>query len=697
MQELFLRHKTLQIWQACPYFDASLSAGASGAAPVISAIVPLSMETTVSNSDRLRIASYEADISRTSKNRQNINITASDARTLQETRIDISGVPAGSTALAVLQSIANALNLTLVYDAQGIGNLQTLICCGGYAQAPALQVLKDICNSFGYFLSVETPERLRIISAGSGTAEAVPFFTVQDFHSEKRYSNLVINKVSPNAAKKSYAFARQIGLDKAQLQDPNMQLLVGEYEQNDGLSATDYKTYKEAYKLEYDVDQSMLFAMSLRTGILHNTPTADLNKALFFCAPCTEIVEAEKAEHTAAMLRGYGMSLVSYYAEYKATWSIFSIFCPPSWIAGRDIYATGSTSEPGGDLSFYKIFTDYADTQIVSATAAAVVEYLPGAGIKEGWMQDTLDVNDPDYNNSSIQYPNIIQYPANKIENFNLPANENWPYWPFRRYIESKDDSGELSGRIDYPPPYGGTKSIEASWKYVKSINFTLSKYDAGFSNISGLSAAEVSSESFFDPRKNAMLYKDSFYLGGASNLHGAQGIANMGQLPNIKYSVKKDPNYILITLQPSKIKAAVSARWNYAGVKAPVFTVSAEPVNIAGFAGPAAFSAAEIIAVSGGNGEATAADVSYSIGSASPKALAVTSQLWGTRAACEAAAPIFPIIYGDLPDYVTFEAPLSAELAPGSLVEFGEDILFILSISYNFKEGVISAKGVTI
>ena len=168
-----------------------------------------------------------------------------------------------------------------------------------------------------------------------------------------------------------------------------------------------------------------------------------------------------------------------------------------------------------------------------------------------------------------------------------------------------------------------------------------------------------------------------------------------MGQLPNIKYSVKKDPNYILITLQPSKIKAAVSARWNYAGVKAPVFTASAEPVNIAGFAGPAAFSAAEIIAVSGGNGEATAADVSYSIGSASPKALAVTSQLWGTRAACEAAAPIFPIIYGDLPDYVTFEAPLSAELAPGSLVEFGEDILFILSISYNFKEGVISAKGV--
>ena len=144
MQQLFLRHKTLQTWQACPYFDASLSAGASGAAPVISAIVPLSMETAVSNSDRLRIASYEADISRTSKNRQNINITASDARTLQETRIDISGVPAGSTALAVLQSIANALNLTLVYDAQGIGNLQTLICCGGYAQAPALQVLKDI-------------------------------------------------------------------------------------------------------------------------------------------------------------------------------------------------------------------------------------------------------------------------------------------------------------------------------------------------------------------------------------------------------------------------------------------------------------------------------------------------------------------------------------------------------------------------
>ena len=286
-----------------------------------------------------------------------------------------------------------------------------------------------------------------------------------------------------------------------------MQLLVGEYEQNDGLSATDYKTYKEAYKLEYDVDQSMLFAMSLRTGILHNTPTADLNKALFFCAPCTEIVEAEKAEHTAAMLRGYGMSLVSYYADYKATWSIFSIFCPPSWIAGRDIYATGSTSEPGGDLSFYKIFTDYADTQIVSATAAAVVEYLPGAGIKEGWMQDTLDVNDPDYNNSSIQYPNIIQYPANKIENFNLPANENWPYWPFRRYIESKDESGELSGQIDYPPPYGGTKSIEASWKYVKSINFSLSKYDAGFSNISGISSVEVSSESFFDPRKNAMLY----------------------------------------------------------------------------------------------------------------------------------------------------------------------------------------------
>jgi hypothetical protein len=312
-------------------------------------------------------------------------------------------------------------------------------------------------------------------------------------------------------------------------------------------------------------------------------------------------------------------------------------------------------------------------------------------------MKDTLEIGDPDYNNSSIQYPNIIQYPSNKIENFNLPQNDNWPYWPFRRYIESKDESGELSGRIDYPPPYGGTKSIEASWKYVKSISFSISKYDAGFSSISGISAAEVSSESFFDPRKNAMLYKDSFFSGGASNLHGAQGAANMGQLPNIKYSVKKDPNYILITLQPSKIKAAVSARWNYAGVKAPVFTASAEPVNIAGFAGPAGFSAAEIVAVSGGNGEATAADVSYSIGSAGPKALPVTSQLWGTRAACEAAAPVFPLLYGDLPDYVTFEAPLSAELVPGSLIEFGEDILFLLSISYNFKEGIISAKGVPI
>ena len=386
---------------------------------------------------------------------------------------------------------------------------------------------------------------------------------------------------------------------------------------------------------------------------------------------------------------------VSYYPVYRNYQTFYGIFCPPSWYAGRDIYANGSINQPGGNLANYMIFSNQADTQIISASNALVVEYLPGAELIKGWMQNTLNPYDSNYNNTAAQYPNDIPYPDNKIEDFNLPANDNWPYWPWRRYITAKDETGEASGRIDYDPP-GGTKSIVSTWNYVKSVSFSCSQYDPGFSNINGIQPGEIAPESFFDPRKNATQYKDSFFSGGASNLHGTPGEANMQALPNIKYQVKKDPSYILIYLQPNKIKAAVSARWNYDGSRAPAFATSSQALVISDLAGAASLRAAEITAVFGGNAETTAADVSYTIGAPGDNVLSVTSQFWGTRAACEAALPAFMRIFGDNPNYATFTAP-GCDLAPGDTVTVNDNLHIVTDISYNIGENTQEGKMVPI
>ena len=169
-----------------------------------------------------------------------------------------------------------------------------------------------------------------------------------------------------------------------------------------------------------------------------------------------------------------------------------------------------------------------------------------------------------------------------------------------------------------------------------------------------------------------------------------------MQALPNIKYQVKKDPSYILIYLQPNKIKAAVSARWNYDGSRAPAFATSSQALVISDLAGAASLRAAEITAVFGGNGETTAADVSYTIGAPGDNVLSVTSQFWGTRAACEAALPAFMRIFGDNPNYATFTAP-GCDLAPGDTVTVNDNLHIVTDISYNIGENTQEGKMVPI
>ena len=693
MVQIYYKSSASDTWHALECYSASVSLSVGAQPPNITATVPLKYANTAFYA--LKAGNYEAEVSRVQKDVSRVTISANKAEALQERRLDIADIGAGRSAIYVLEVIAQALNITLDYNINDVPNLNALICTGGTAVDYAINIINDICNYYGYYCQIITPSRLRIIGAFSqATAQAANYTSLQENRSETRYvAGVCVNKTSPNAEKQTYSYAVKKGRDAAQLIDPDVKILEGEYQQNDGLSVEDYKLYKNAYTLEYTAEDRP-FLTSTTVGILRSTSTAEAKKALFFCAPCTEIVKIEEAQNDAEMLRRYGVSpVISYYPTYRQTWNFYSIFCPPSWIAGRGIYTNGNINEPGGNLAVYGIFSDQQDTRIPGATAAMVLEYLPGADWQAGWVADTLNADDPYKADPSQQYPNILQYPSNKIEDFNLPANDNWPYWPFRRYIESKDDSGELDGRIDYDPP-GGTKSIVAHWDYVKSINFSVSKYDAGFWSISGISASEVSSESFFDPRKNAMQYKDSFYVGGASNIHGAPGIANIGKLPNIKYTLKQDPSYILIYLQPNKIKAAVSARWNYDGAKSPVFAAGSAAINISDIIGSADMRAAEITAVFGGNGEATAADVSYTIGTPSEQALTVTSHFWGTRAACETAMPAFMRIFGDNANYITFSAPMSANsLEIGDTAEIGEDMYILTELSYNLDDRTISGK----
>ena len=684
-------------WHALECYSAGVSLSLDAQPPNITASVPIKYANTAFFA--LKAGAYEAEVSRVQKDVSHETITANKAEALQETRVNIATIGAGRSAIYVIEHIAQTLSITLDYDIEDAPNLNALICTAGTAVNYAANVINDICNYYGYYCQVVTPSKLRIIGASSqAEAQAGNYISLQEIRGETRYiGGLCVNKVSPNAEKQTYSYAIKKGKDAAQLIDPNVQILQGEYQQNDGLSAEDYKLYKDAYTLEYTVDPAWVMAYSEATGILHNTPTAEARKALFFCAPCTDLIMIEKHLVESEMLSAYTDPVtqrqVQYYPTYKDYQQFYGIFCAPSWVAGRDMYANGNINQPGGNLIKYNIFTDQANTEVYFAVTAMVLEYLPGAELIRGWDAATLNPNDPNYSNQQTHYPNVIPYPDNKIEYINLPANDEWPYWPWRRYVEDKDETGEISGRIDYDPP-GGTKSIVSSWEYVKSIDFSASKYDAGFSAINGIPAAEVSSESFFDPRKNAMQYKDSFYVGGASNLHGTPGIASMGQLPNIKYTLKQDPSYILIYLQPNKIKAAVSARWNYDGAKPPVFAAGSEAINISDIIGSADMRAAEITAVFGGNGEATAADVSYTIGTPSDQALMVTSHFWGTRSAAEAAMPAFMRIFGDQPDYISFSAPMYADsLEIGDTVEIGEDMYILTELSYNIDDNTMSGK----
>ena len=696
MVQIYYKSSPSDTWHALECYSANVSLSVGAQPPNITASMPLKYANTAFYA--LKAGDYEAEVSRVQKDVSHETITANKAEALQETRVNIATIGAGRSAIYVIEHIAQALNVTLDYDIEDVPNLNGLICTSGTAVDYAANIINDICNYYGYCCQVVTPSRLRVIGVNS-QAQTLEgnYIALQEIRAETRYiGGVCVNKISPNAEKQTYSYAIKKGKDAAQLIDPDVKVLQGEYQQNDGLSAEDYKTYKDAYTLEYTVDPNAIMGFSEGTGLLHNTPTAEARKALFFCAPCTDLIMIEQHLVQSEILSSYvdpaTQQQIQYYPTYKDYQQFYGIFCAPSWVAGRDMYAYGNINQPGGDLTNYRIFTDQADTQITLASSAMVLEYLPGAELLRGWDASTLNPNDPNYSSQQTHYPNVIPYPDNKIEYFNMPANDEWPYWPWRRYIEDKDDSGEISGRIDYDPP-GGTKSIVSSWNYVKSIDFSVSKYDAGFSNINGIPAAEVSSESFFDPRKNAMQYKDSFYIGGASNLHGTPGIASMGQLPNIKYTLKQDPSYMLIYLQPNKIKAAVSARWNYDGVKPPVFAAGSAAINISDIIGSADMRAAEITAVYGGNGEATAADVSYTIGTPSEQTLTVTSHFWGTRSACEAAIPAFSRIFGDNADYISFSAPMSDSLDIGGTMEIAGDMYILTELSYNIDDRTISGK----
>lgn len=651
-------------------FDCSVSCE-FGRPPSISAKIPRFILDDYKDIVKIACSGFSADFTEKRENVENVELSANYANVLQKTRIDLSSISGNYTALQLIQLICQNLGITLQIPQNQLSRLNYPICYSGFQPDFAINILNLICNYFGYLLQILEPLKITIADFAFFDAITCNFSDLTEENEEQSYNSLCLSRVSPNAEVKTYAYAKKIGKDAGEWQNPNILLLEGEYIQNEGLSVDDYKLYMQEYEIDLTEAEFNLYALSIASPFqdFQNAKTAEWSKVFFYCAPAIDKFCICKEQHIADQY-SFGQLL----AKYETDFAWWAVFCPSSWVAGRDMYQNGDPAEPFFNITEqFSFFSNEQGTQIPGPRFQ--YSSLMGGDPKnwpEGWVASTLDPSDPKYNDPTSHYPNVKRYSTNTIDFINLPDRSNWPYWHLTREITNYDvalsehktahyDSGQAQG------------SYDNYWQYCQKIEFSKALWSSGFGGISGIPASDLADTDFFNPRILAANNKDCFYQGAGTpkGPNPEPGEANMAELPEIKYTVKLDDSYHDIYLAPGRVKMAARLKWGYGEQKSEYATSSAPSFVIQDLAA-ASMTAQELTAVQAGEGEQASADLSYTIGDNTEESLNIVSFVWFSRQNAENCfAHIFKVLGGS-PRKIAYKTPSKNAIIGKTISAFG-------------------------
>lgn len=635
--KIFFENEVLP--EVFPCFNCSVSCSL-GQPPIISANLPKNI-LPAKNIVGLEYQGFKSDFTGKRTNIDSETLEAGQANILQKIRIDLSLLSGSYTALALLITLCSNLGITLVYNVQEVSRLNYSICYTGFTPDFALNIINLICNYFGYSVLIMAPDKIKIVDFSFFYSVTCAFSELNETTEENRYNSLVLSRVSPNAQTKTFSFAKKIGKDAGEWQNPNIHLIEGTWEQNDGLTVEEYKQYMQGFEIDFTDFEFNPLNLSINCPL--SAKSTENNKYLFQCAPALDKFLIMREQNVAKMA-SYG----SFISDYQADFNWYAVFSPPSWIAGRNMYSQGNSAEPFFNVSSYcPFFSNETGQNIISSRSyQTCLGYGDPKTWYSGWIASTLDPSDPKYNNPSVHYPNIVQYPTNTIDFIDLPGRENWPYWHLTRNIIDHDDNLSLTKTGNYGDGQSAGSFVN-TWQYCRKIQFSKALWSSGFSNIAGISAADCADSEFFNPRTLIANNKDCFFQGAGTPQSALPGESNMAKLPEIKYQVKIDDNYKEIFLAPGRVKMAARLKWGYGKQKNEYFTSSAPSFMITAL-GPAKMTAQELTAVQAGAGESASADLSYTIGQEAEDSYNIVSFVWNTRQAAEAAySYILPVLAG--------------------------------------------------